>query len=129
MEELGHANQVTTFTMSDFGRTMSNNGDGTDHAWGAHHLVVGGDGQGSSGNLRGGQMTGSLPDITLEGADDHDERGRIIPSTGQDQLNATLCRWFGVEESILAGIFPNLANFRTDSGVASSAYLNNLFAT
>lgn len=127
MEELGHANQVTTFTMSDFGRTMSNNGDGTDHAWGAHHLVVGGDGQGSSGNLRGGQMIGNLPDITLEGADDHDERGRIIPSTGQDQLNATLCRWFGVDESILSGIFPNLVNFRTATGVASSAYLNDLF--
>lgn len=126
MEELGHANKVTTFTMSDFGRTMSNNGDGTDHAWGAHHLVMGGDGQGSTGNLHGGQMLGSLPDLALGGADDHAEKGRIIPTTSQDQLNATLCRWFGVNEAQLTGIFPNLTNFSAASG---SPYLNNLFVS
>lgn len=128
MEELGHANKVMTFTMSDFGRTMSNNGDGTDHAWGAHHIVMGGDGQGTSGNLQGGQLIGHLPDITLAGADDHDKKGRIIPSIAQDQLNATLCRWFGVDSNLLANIFPNLSHFETQNGVADSAYLNGLFA-
>lgn len=118
MEELGHANQVNTFTMSDFGRTMSNNGDGTDHAWGAHHLLMGGDGSGSSGSLRGGTMFGELPDITLAGNGDHGDKGRIIPTTSQDQLNATLCNWFGVDSSILREIFPNLDNFeRQDGGV------------
>ncbi|OQX02330.1 MAG: hypothetical protein BWK73_43090 [Thiothrix lacustris] len=128
LEELGHANKVTTFTMSDFGRTMSNNGDGTDHAWGAHHIIMGGDGQGTVGNFQGGQMIGRLPDVTLAGADDHDKQGRMIPGLAQDQLNATLCRWFGANESMLASIFPNLSHFETQKGVADSAYLNGLFA-
>ncbi|MBO0612837.1 MAG: hypothetical protein RL122_267 [Pseudomonadota bacterium] len=128
LEELGHANKVTTFTMSDFGRTMSNNGDGTDHAWGAHHIVMGGDGQGAVGNFQGGQMIGRLPDVTLAGTDDHDKQGRMIPGLAQDQLNATLCRWFGANESMLASIFPNLSHFETQKGVADSAYFNGLFA-
>ncbi len=129
MEELGHSNKVTTFTMSDFGRSMTNNGDGTDHAWGAHHIVMGGDGQNTSGNFKGGQMIGSLPDITLEGADDHDKKGRIIPGIAQDQLNATLCHWFGVSERNISSIFSNLSNFESQSGVVSSAYLNDLFVS
>ena len=113
--------------MSDFGRTMSNNGDGTDHAWGAHHLVIGGDGAGSAGNLNGGQMLGTLPDMTLGGDNDHGSKGRIIPTTAQDQLNATLCRWFGVDDALMPTIFPNLGNFGTiDSGIGS-AYLRELF--
>ena len=127
MEELGHANKVSTFTMSDFGRTLGNNGDGTDHAWGAHHLVMGGDGQNRSGNLRGGQMLGRLPDFNLDGADDYNDKGRIIPSTAQDQLNASLCRWFGVDEALMPTVFPNLANFRTNAGDINSAYLDELF--
>ncbi len=127
MEELGHANKVTTFTMSDFGRSMSNNGDGTDHAWGAHHIVMGGDGLNAPGNLRGGEMIGNLPEITLQGADDHNQKGRIIPSLAQEQLNASLCRWFGVDENTLASIFSNLSNFETANGGVTSAYLNELF--
>ena len=127
MEELGHANKVSTFTMSDFGRTLGNNGDGTDHAWGAHHLVMGGDGQNRSGNLRGGQMLGRLPDFNLDGADDYNDKGRIIPSTAQDQLNASLCRWFGVDEALMPAVFPNLVNFRTNAGDINSAYLDELF--
>jgi uncharacterized protein (DUF1501 family) len=128
MEELGHANKVTSFTMSDFGRTLGNNGDGTDHAWGAHHLVMGGDGQNNPGNLMGGQMLGQLPDVTIDGTDDYSDKGRIIPSTAQDQLNASLCRWFGVDEVLMPTIFPNLQNFVTFSGDLNSAYLNELFA-
>ncbi len=130
LEELGHANKVTTFTMSDFGRTMSNNGDGTDHAWGAHHWVIGGDGFGSAGNLRGGQMIGQLPDISLDGADDFSAQGRIIPTLAQDQLNATLCRWFGVDDALMPRIFPNLSNFGSVNSrdtSSNSAYLNGLF--
>ncbi|WP_158278841.1 DUF1501 domain-containing protein [Leucothrix arctica] len=128
MEELGHANKVTSFTMSDFGRTLGNNGDGTDHAWGAHHLVMGGDGANNAGNLMGGQMLGKLPDVTIDGADDYSHKGRIIPTTAQDQLNASLCRWFGIDDALMPTIFPNLGNFVTSSGDLNSAYLDGLFA-
>ena len=127
MQDLNLENQVTTFTMSDFGRTVSNNGDGTDHAWGAHHIVMGGDGTAAPGNLRGGQLLGTLPDLRLGGADDYSSRGRIIPTLAQDQLNATLCGWFGVDGDLMPTIFPNLQNFRSGSAL-DTAYLNNLFA-
>lgn len=126
MEELTHANKVTTFTMSDFGRTITNNGNGTDHAWGAHHLVMGGDGVGSAGNLAGGQLVGNLPDMRLAGADDYSYSGRTIPTLGQDQLNATLCDWFGVDTTLMPTLFPNLPNFQS-SATLESAYLNSLF--
>jgi len=127
MEDLGHANKVSTFTMSDFGRTLGNNGDGTDHAWGANHIVMGGDGQNQVGNLAGGRMLGQLPDFSLDGSDDYNDKGRIIPSTAQDQLNASLCRWFGVDGALMPTIFPNLANFGQSAGDLESAYLSGLF--
>lgn len=127
MEELGHANKVTTFTMSDFGRSLSNNGDGTDHAWGAHHIVMGGDGSLGAGNLNGGKMLGTLPDLTLDGDDDFNAQGRIIPSLAQDQLNASICRWFGVDNTLMPTIFPNLTNFALTPGADANGYLNNLF--
>jgi len=129
LEEKGHANKVTTFTMSDFGRTLGNNGDGTDHAWGAHHLVMGGDGQQSAGNFNGGQVIGALPEMLLDGADDYSDRGRIIPTTAQDQLNASLCRWFGVDNALMPTLFPNLINFATASGDINSAYLDELYVS
>ncbi len=128
LEELGHANKVTTFTMSDFGRTVSNNGDGTDHAWGAHHIVLGGDGARTTGNLNGGQLHGTLPDITLGGNDDYSSKGRIIPTTSQDQVNASICDWFGVDSALMPLIFPNLVNFQSGADL-QSAYLNNLFSS
>ena len=127
MEELGHANKVSTFTMSDFGRTLGNNGSGTDHAWGANHIVMGGDGLNQPGNLSGGQMLGSLPDFTLAGSNDYSDKGRLIPSTAQDQLNASLCRWFGVDAALMPAVFPNLANFAEAPDDIDSAYLNGLF--
>lgn len=128
LEEKGHANKVTTFTMSDFGRTVSNNGDGTDHAWGAHHIVMGGDGNNTAGNLKGGQVLGTLPDLRLDGVDDQGAKGRIIPTLAQDQLNATLCNWFGVDQALMPTIFPNIQKFETTPSMVSSAYLNDLFA-
>ena len=127
LEDKGHANKVTTFTMSDFGRTLGNNGDGTDHAWGAHHLVMGGDGAHQSGNFNGGKVFGTLPEMVLAGADDYSDRGRIIPATAQDQLNASLCRWFGVDDALMPTLFPNLANFGSSPGEINSAYLDDLF--
>jgi len=126
LEELGHAKKVTTFSMSDFGRTVSRNSSGTDHAWGAHHFVMGGAGDGTSGSLDGGKIIGQIPDLSLEGPNDFSNKGRIIPTTAQDQLNATICEWFGVDESLISTIFPNIENFQTGADV-NSAFLDDMF--
>jgi uncharacterized protein (DUF1501 family) len=101
--ELGMDQQVTTFTASDFGRTLTSNGDGTDHGWGGHQLVMG-------GAVNGGDIYGSMPDLAIGSADDIGE-GRIIPTTSVDQVAATLARWYGLGPAQIAETFPNLANF------------------
>ncbi|HTA42290.1 MAG TPA: DUF1501 domain-containing protein [Bryobacteraceae bacterium] len=104
-QELGMADNVTTFTESDFSRTFQpTSGDGSDHAWGSHHLVLG-------GAVQGGQIFGKFPTFELGGPDDTDTRGRWIPSTAVDQYGATLCSWFGIPDSAMTPIFPNFANF------------------
>ena len=103
--QLGVASQVTTFTLSDFGRTFQPaSGAGTDHAWGNHHLIFG-------GAVRGGQMYGRYPTLARTGPDDADTAGRWIPTTAVEQYGATLARWFGVPQGSLASVFPNLARF------------------
>jgi uncharacterized protein (DUF1501 family) len=101
--ELGIADQVTSFTQSDFGRTLTSNGDGTDHGWGGHQLVLG-------GAVRGRRIYGRMPVLEIGGADDT-SAGRIIPTTSVDQYAATLARWFGVAETDMASIAPHLGNF------------------
>jgi uncharacterized protein (DUF1501 family) len=123
MEELGYAQQVTTFTMSEFGRTLTNNGDGTDHAWASNQLVMGGVGDHSAGSLDGGKLFGTLPDLRLDGADDYSDKGRYIPTTAQDQVNAAIARWFGVDDSLMRSLFPNLVNFQTGNDY-DSAYID-----
>ncbi|WP_083223304.1 DUF1501 domain-containing protein [Candidatus Thiodiazotropha endoloripes] len=120
MEELGYADSVTSFTMSDFGRTLSFNGDGTDHAWGSHQLVMGGYGSGESGTLRGGVMIGDLPEMLLSGNDDYSNKGRMIPTLSQDQVNAPLTQWFGVDQSQIPTLFPNIRNFQTGGGIETA---------
>jgi len=106
-QELGMAQNVTTFTESDFNRTFQpTSGNGSDHAWGGHHLVLG-------GAVQGGQIFGAFPTFELGGPNDADVRGRWIPTTSIDQYGATLCSWFGIPDSALATVFPNLANFGT----------------
>jgi len=106
-QELGVANEVTTFTMSDFARTFQpNSNTGTDHAWGSHHIVFG-------GAVKGGQMYGTFPTLTLGGPDDSGSNGRWVPSTGISQYAATLAEWFGVPASQLGAVFPNIGNFTT----------------
>jgi uncharacterized protein (DUF1501 family) len=104
-EELGVADSVTTFTESDFSRTFQpTTTDGSDHAWGSHHLVIG-------GAVQGGQIYGAFPTFELGGPNDTDTRGRWIPTTAVDQYGATLASWFGIPDSALATVFPNFANF------------------
>jgi len=104
-EELGVTAQVTTFTESEFARTFEPNARvGADHAWGGHHLVLG-------GAVRGGALYGRFPELTLQGPDDSGDRGRWIPTTSLDQYAATLGRWFGLNDADLNFVFPNLSNF------------------
>lgn len=107
--ELGVSEQVTTFTASDFGRTLTSNGDGTDHGWGSHQMVMG-------GSVMGNRIFGTMPELAIGSNDDIGE-GRIIPTTSVDQYAATLARWYGLSASQIADTFPSLANFNsTDIG-------------
>jgi len=107
MVAIGVGNQVTTFTLSDFGRQFKPNGtQGTDHAWGNHHLVLG-------GAVQGGAIYGQYPTLAITGPDDAEKDGRWLPSTSVDQYGATLARWFGVGQSDMATVFPNVSRFAT----------------
>jgi uncharacterized protein (DUF1501 family) len=108
--ELGVENQVTSFTASDFGRTLASNGDGSDHGWGSHHFVVG-------GAVNGQKFYGTPPPVSVGNSttlpDDqwHVGQGRLLPSTSVDQYAGTLAKWFGVDAGEMATVLPNLANF------------------
>jgi len=104
-EELNLANNVTTFTCSDFGRTLNSNGDGTDHGWGSHHMIMG-------GAVAGGEYYGTAPELGNNGPNDVG-RGRLLPTTAVDQMAATLGRWFGCSESEIADILPAVAGFNS----------------
>jgi uncharacterized protein (DUF1501 family) len=103
LEEIGMENNVTTFTMSEFARTLNSNGDGSDHGWGSVQMVMG-------GSVRGGRLYGTFPDQTLNGPDCFN-RGQMIPTTAMDQYAAALAQWMGLGASDLGTIFPNLSNF------------------
>jgi len=108
---MGARSRVTTFTASDFGRTFTSNGDGTDHGWGSHHLVMG-------GAVDGGKVFGTVPTLGPKNANDNNfasadqlGNGALLPTTAVDQMAATLGRWFGASDTQLAEVLPNLAQF------------------
>ena len=120
-QELGVANQVTSFTASDFGRTLTSNGDGSDHGWGSHHFVVG-------GAVKGAAFYGSAPPVSVgdsSAPEDqwHVGQGRLLPSTSVDQYAATLAKWFGVSATELPNVLPNLKNFGTPTYPADLGFL------
>lgn len=103
--QLGVASKVTTFTTSDFGRTLQPNTDnGTDHGWGSHHFIIG-------GGVRGREYYGQYPVLALNGPDDAGKEGRWIPTTAVDQYAATLATWFGISASDLSRVVPNIGRF------------------
>ncbi len=105
LKELGIEDKVVTFTGSDFGRSLTSNGSGTDHGWGGNTLVMGQD-------VDGGKIYGEYPEITLGNANPLDVGGGVfIPTTATDELYAELALWFGVDKNDLPKLFPNLGNF------------------
>ena len=106
MTTAGLSNQVTTFTASDFGRTLTANSDGTDHGWGSHHIVTG-------GAVQGQDMYGQYPIIGTNQTNDMGA-GRLIPTTSVEQYAGTLARWFGLSDGQIRQVFPNFSNFGTN---------------
>lgn len=109
--ELGVADKVTAFTASEFGRTLSSNGNGSDHGWGSHHLVVG-------GGVKGAAFYGTAPPVSVGNTDAPEDQwhiggGVLLPSTSVHQYSATLARWFGVADTEMDGVLPNLKNFNS----------------
>jgi uncharacterized protein (DUF1501 family) len=107
MEQLNLSDKVTAFTASDFGRTFPSNGQGSDHGWGSHHLILG-------GAVNGQQTYGQFPSLTINGPNDTGT-GRWIPSTAIDQYFATLATWFGIDPGNLTTVFPNIGRFTSSN--------------
>jgi uncharacterized protein (DUF1501 family) len=103
MTSMGLSDQVTTFTISDFGRTLTSNSNGTDHGWGSHHFIVG-------GAVQGQNIYGQYPVIGVNQVNDVGA-GRLIPTTAVEQYAGTLARWFGLSDSQVRTILPNFGNF------------------
>jgi uncharacterized protein (DUF1501 family) len=120
--EMGVENQVTSFTASDFGRTLSSNGDGSDHGWGSHHFVVGGavDGQRYFGEAPPINVTDGTgwPRVYTAAEQWHVGQGRLLPRTSVDQYAATLAKWFGVTNTEMPQVLGNINNFGAPAGRA-----------
>ncbi len=117
LEEINAFDQVTTFSMSEFARTLTSNGNGSDHAWGGNVIVMG-------GSVQGGQIYGKYPSLELGNPLDLG-RGRLIPTMSNDEYFGELAMWFGTSPSELSTIFPNIGNFYDiGSGVAPIGFMN-----
>lgn len=101
---LGLEDSVTIVTNSEFGRTLSSTGDGTDHAWANNQIIIG-------GAVKSKQLFGTYPTLELGGVDDLRDSGRLIPTTGTSQIFATIARWMGVAPNRIANVVPTIDNF------------------
>jgi uncharacterized protein (DUF1501 family) len=108
LEEVGSQNQVTLFTASDFGRTLTSNGNGSDHAWGGNHFVLG-------GAVNGGLVYGAYPDLSLTGPSIVTSRGITLPALAVDEYFAEMALWLGVPPGSLNSVLPRIGNFYTPS--------------
>lgn len=115
LEELGVSGKVTTFTSSDFSRTLATNGSGTDHAWGGNHFVIG-------NAVEGGKVYGTYPELALESSIDTG-RGRLIPSTSVDEYVSDLALWMGISKANLPMILPNLSRFHSPADGPAMGYM------
>lgn len=115
MVEIGMMDKVTLFQTSDFGRTLTTNSQGSDHAWGGNYLVMG-------GGVNGGDVYGDYPDFTNLAPIDTG-RGRLIPSTSVDEYVSELIQWFGVPASELETVLPNIGNFPNGSQARPIGFL------
>lgn len=106
----GVADDVISYTASDFGRTLRSNGRGTDHAWGGNQMVFG-------NPIDGGKVFGTFPDLTLNGDDDIGFGGRFAPSTSIDKFFEEMALWFGVSTAQIGDVLPNLGNFSTEPDI------------
>lgn len=112
LETLNLAQDVVTFTCSDFGRTLRSNGQGTDHAWGGNQLVMG-------VPVAGGQIRGAFPSLVIDGADDIGRGGRIFPQLSADEYFCELLRWFGVTAGDMDTVLPNIRSFYDPASAAN----------
>jgi uncharacterized protein (DUF1501 family) len=117
MNEIGMMEQVTTFTASEFGRTLTSNGNGSDHAWGGNVMV-------SGGAVQGGDFYGTYPSLELDSESVVGNRGVLVPGLSTDEYFAELALWFGVSPSDLSLVFPNITNFYTPGGVLPVGFMN-----
>ena len=104
IQSMGLQNNVVLYTASDFGRTLTSNGSGSDHAWGGNHFII-------SGSANGGEIYGEYPDLALNNSSTDLGRGRILPTTSVDQYMAELAYWYGVPNSEISTVIPNINNF------------------
>jgi uncharacterized protein (DUF1501 family) len=113
MKEIGMHDKVVSFTISDFARTLTSNGNGSDHAWGGNQMVMG-------GPVAGSQVYGNYPSLSLVNNDFNlSSRGRMLPTTSVDEFYAELALWYGVSPNDLDYVLPNLCNFYSPSCPAS----------
>ena len=120
IQSMGLQNNVVLYTASDFGRTLTSNGSGSDHAWGGNHFIISG-----SGNINGGEIYGKYPDLALNNSSTDLGRGRILPTTSVDSYMAELAYWYGVPNSEISTVIPNINNF-SSSFVSPSSPLGIL---
>jgi uncharacterized protein (DUF1501 family) len=104
IQSMGLQNNVVLYTASDFGRTLTSNGSGSDHAWGGNHFII-------SGSANGGEIYGEYPDLALDNSSTDLGRGRILPTTSVDSYMAELAYWYGVPNSEISTVIPNINNF------------------